>query len=378
MSDDHSSAERKGIRWLYATGTLILVVAAALLSVLWFWQWTQVSAERQSLAAHVEAGPYVQVARVTKGPEIRTVNYVGEARPYAEAILYAKVSGYLSIINVDKGDKVVANQLLAVIESPELDRQYDAAVANAVSLRLIAQRNNGLLKSGSVSPQTAEQSEAAAKNAEELANSLLAQKNYELMRAPFAGKITARYADPGSLIQSAMTGSGTALPVVTISQTDKLRVYVYVDQKTAGEVQVGDPAQIFDSARPQVKVSGTVSRSSGELDGKTRTLLVEIDVNNSEGKIIPVSFVQVAIQIRTLPYFVIPAEALVMRSDKALAAIVDTDNRVSFRPITIYETNGKMVSVSEGLKDGEEVVINLGESVAEGQKVRPIKASKQR
>jgi RND family efflux transporter MFP subunit len=376
MSDEERAAKSRRSRGVYGVGISILVAAVVLLAVLLLRQTLELRGEARIRTASVEAGPHVRVAEAVRGPEIRTVTYVGEARPYAEATLYSKVSGYLSIINVDKGDKVILNQLLAVIESPELDRQYDAAVADAISKRLIAQRNNDLLKSGSVSPQTAEQTEAAAKTAEELAASLLAQKNYELMRAPFAGTVTARYADPGALIQSATTGSGTALPVVTLSQTDTLRVYVYPDQKTASFVQMGDHADISDAARPDVKLSGSVTRTSGELDTKTRTLLVEIDIDNTEGKIIPGSFVQVSLEVRTLPYVEIPADALVMRQDKAFAAVVGSDDKVRFQPITIYETDAKTVKVSQGLGEGDQVALNLGDSVAEGQKVQAIREGK--
>ena len=212
-------------------GGVFAVVPFLLVAFFLYQQWSNVKEEVASRTAAVKAGPVVHVALASRAPEIRTVSFVGEALPYTETLLYAKVSGYLSLINVDKGDKVVADQLLAVIQSPELDRQYDAAVADAISKRLIAQRNNELLKKGSVSPQTAEQSEATAKTSEETAASLLAQKNYELMRAPFAGTVTARYVDPGALIQSAVSVQTSAQPILMLSEIDRLRVYATLIKK---------------------------------------------------------------------------------------------------------------------------------------------------
>ena len=107
------------------------------------------------------------------------------------------------------------------------------------------------------------------------------RKTMQVMRAPFDGIITARYADPGALVQAATSAQTTALPVVALSQTDRLRVYVYPDQKTASSVQMGDKAEVSDVTRPETKLSATVSRTTGELDVKTRTLLVEIELGQS-------------------------------------------------------------------------------------------------
>jgi membrane fusion protein, multidrug efflux system len=361
-------------RTFHVAGVLIVTVALLMLAALLYKQREYVRREVHSRTASVEAGPRVTVVTATGAPDTRSVSFVGEARPYAEATLYAKVSGYLSVINVDKGDTVVRDQLLAVIQSPELDRQYDAAVADATSKRLVAQRNNDLLKSGSVSPQTAEQTEAVAKSAAQIAASFLAQKGYELMRAPFPGTVTARYVDPGALIQTASTGQTTAQPVLTLSQVDRLRIYVYPDQKTASFVRVGDPADISDVARGDIKLAGSVTRTSGRLDTKTRTLLVEIDVDNAEGRLLAGSFVQVVLKIRTKPFPEVPAGALVMRGDKSFVATLSNENRVNFREVTIYESDGKTARLSSGITQGEAVILDLGESVLEGQRVQPVRA----
>ena len=353
-------------------GVLLAAASLLLLAGLLYSQRSDIRAEVKTREAGIKAGPRVEVVSVAPAAGTRSVSFVGEARPYLETTLYSKVSGYLSVINVDKGDKVVADQLLAVIQSPELDRQYAGAVADATGKRLIAQRNNELLAKGSVAPQTAEQSEAVAKTAEETAASLLAQKDYELIRAPFSATITARYVDPGALIQSAVTGQTTAQPIVTLSQTDRLRVYIYPDQKRASFIQVGDPADISDAARGDVTVSGSVSRTSGRLDEKTCTLLVEIDVDNREQKIIAGSFVKAALEIRTGALMEIPTEALVIRGDKSFVATLTKENKVAFKEVTIYESDGKTARLSKGVTEGEQVIANPGQSLTEGQQVRPV------
>jgi membrane fusion protein (multidrug efflux system) len=369
-------SEERSKRIFRIAGVTLAVAPFVLLAGFLYHQWTSVKQETESRAAAVHAGPVVRTVAATKAPDTRTVSFVGEALPFTETLLYAKVSGYLSIINVDKGDKVVADQLLAVIQSPELDRQYDAAVADSISKRLIAQRNNELLKKGSVSPQTAEQSEATAKTSEETAAALLAQKSYELMRAPFSGRVTARYVDPGALIQSAVSVQTSAQPVLTLSETDRLRVYIYPDQKTASFVQIGDEAEISDIARSDIKLSGSVTRTSSRLDTKTRTLLVEIDVDNKEQRVLAGSFVRVVLSIRTPAFVQVPVGALVMRGDKAFVTTLTREDTVKFQPVTIYDSDGKNVTLSSGLDEGAEVIPDLGDTVVDGQRVQPVKSDK--
>ena len=279
----------------YSGGIILAIIIALALLALIGKQRASLSKEEKSLESSNEAGRPVNVVKATRAPDERSVTLPGEARPYATVTLYSKVSGYIQEIRVDKGDKVQADQILAIIDSPELTRQYDAAVADAKNKRLDAERALQLFNTGAVSSQSYHGSETTAEIAEKNAASLLAQKDYLTVRAPFSGTITARFVDPGALVQGATSGQTTALPVVTISDTDRLRVYVYPDQKTASLIKVGDRAEIWDTTRPDVKLTATVTRTSGELDLKTRTLLVEIDCGNRDGLILAGSFVQVTL-----------------------------------------------------------------------------------
>jgi membrane fusion protein, multidrug efflux system len=300
------------------------------------------------------------------------VSLWGEARPYATVTLYAKVSGYISEIRVDKGDHVEADQVLAIVESPELNRQYDAAVADAKNKRSDAERNRPLLKSGAISPQNFDRIEATAEVAEQTAASLLAQKDYEKIRAPFAGTIAIRFVDPGALVQNATTAQTSALPVVTLSNTDRLRIYVYADQKTAGSIRVGDRVEVTDPTRRDVKVSATVTRTSGELDPKTRTLLVEIEVDNKDKNIIAGSFVQVNANIKMPPGVEVPTQALIIRENKKFVAVINNDNKVNLRPVQIDESDGKNIKLRSGVEEGERVALSVSNDVEEGAIVRPV------
>lgn len=258
---DSNSRETERRKPRFVVGGIVVVALSVLVLAGLVWRHeTLFREEEKSRKQALAKGRIVRVATAKKAPESRSVVLLGEARPYASVTLYAKISGYLQDIRVDKGDRVKADQVIAVIESPELNRQYAAALADAKNKRADAERQKYLLKSGSTSEQTAETAETAAQVAEQTALSLKAQKDYEVIRAPFAGTITARYADPGALLQAATSSQTAALPVVALSQIDHLRVYVYPDQKTASSVQVGDRVEVMDVTRPDVKVSVIVRR----------------------------------------------------------------------------------------------------------------------
>jgi RND family efflux transporter MFP subunit len=329
---------------------------------------------RDRLAA-VKAGPEVQVVFAKHASGERLLRLTGEARPYAAVTLYAKVSGYLKEIKVDKGDRVNAGQVIAVIESPELDRQYESAVVDAQDKRRDATREKILVEKNLVSQQDADHAEAAAREAEANAEALKTQKEYEILRAPFHGTVTARFADPGALVQSAANSQTTALPLVTLSQTDKLRVYVYLDQKDAALVRIGNRAEISDSSRPDVKLAASIARISGELDPKTRTLLAELDVDNKQGLLLAGSLVQVSLKLKTAPSIEIPAEALLMKEDKAFVAIITRGDKVNFQPVVLADSDGKTVRISSGLEEGQHLVLNPGFGITDGAQVQPVEAS---
>jgi RND family efflux transporter MFP subunit len=329
---------------------------------------------RDRLAA-VKAGPEVRVISAQRSSGERMVSLTGEARPYATVTLYAKVSGYLKKVMVDKGDRVNAGQVLAVIESPELDRQYESAVVDAQDKRRDAAREKILVEKNLVSQQDADHAEAAARESEANAEALKVQKGYETLRAPFPGTVTARFADPGALVQSAANSQTTALPLVTLSQTDKLRIYVYLDQKDAAFVRIGNRAEISDSSRPDVKLAASITRISGELDPKTRTLLAELDVDNEQGLLLAGSFVQVSLRLKTAPSIEIPAEALLMKEDNAFVAVITQGNKVIFQPVVVADSDGKTVRISSGLEEGEQLVLNPGFGIADGAQVQPVEAS---
>lgn len=319
-------------------------------------------------------GPRVRVAPVTQSPPERELVLQGEARPFLSVTLYAKVSGYLTNMRADKGDRVKARQVIATIASPELDQQYAAALADARNKRINADRVNALGPSGVVSKQETDLARANADVAEATQGSISAQRDYRTIRAPFDGTVTARFADPGALIQAATNAQTGAVPIVTVSKTDRLRIYVYLDQGSAALVHVGDPALLRVPERPGFVRKAAITRVSGELAPRTRTMLTEIDVDNADGAILPGSFVRVSIRVKTPALPEIPVEALVTRQDKAFVPVVDGGGRLRYRPVNVADDDGKSVRLLDGVTVGERVALNVGNEVEDGAQVQVVTA----
>jgi len=356
----------------YTAGMAAAVLAAGGVAALAWSRGAAVHAEALAREKALAPGPHVRVAQAGRSAASREVHVQGEAEPYASVTLYAKVSGYLRSIQVDKGDSVKRGQLLAVIEAPEIDQQLLAATADAKNKRVNAARAKALVGPGVVSAQDYDSAVASAEVAEATEKAAHQERSYEVLRAPFDGTVTARYADPGALLQAATSAETSALPVVTVAQIDRLRIYAYLDQHDAAFVREGDAAVVTVPERPGQPFRATVTRLSRELDPSTRTMLVEVDLDNSAGLIVAGSFVQVAIAIPVPSLVEVPVAALVLRGSATFVGVVGNDDRVRFRPVTLADDDGVRARVASGLSGGEQVALNLGEDVAEGGLVQPI------
>jgi membrane fusion protein (multidrug efflux system) len=191
------------------------------------------------------------------------------------------------------------------------------------------------------------------------------------MHAPFDGTITARYADPGSLVQAATGAQTGALPLVRISDVTRLRIFVYLDQKDASYVKIGDPVEIRIDETPGHTLKATISRITNELDPATRMLQTEIDVDNKNNAIIPGSFVHVDLKANLPRSLEVPSEALVYQQKKNQVAVVE-NNTIHYRDVVVQSNDGRIAQIASGLKEGEIVAIAVGSSLLENSKVQPI------
>ncbi len=356
---------------LYAGAIIIVAAAIVVLCVLTFSKKNKIETETEHRAEVATAGPFIRTVSPTLSPAQTSITLEGDALPYASTTLFAKIGGYLHSISVDKGDEVKQGQTLAVIESPETDQQYMAALADYENKTKINDRNQQLLKEKLVAPETAEQSAADAEIARQTLAVDKTNKGYEVITAPFTGRITGRFVDPGALIQNAVNQETTTQPVVSIAQVDRLRIDFYLDQRYASFVHVGDPVEVTLPERPGFVLNAAVTRYTGELDPQTRMQLVEIEVPNTDRKIVPWSTVNINLKVSLPAQIEVPAEALIVRKDKFFVPIVDANNKISYREVHIGNNDGKTIEILDGLQGNEKIGLNLGNGVAEGSHVQP-------
>jgi membrane fusion protein, multidrug efflux system len=365
-----TAAKKKSSRSLVLGGAFVLLVVIGGVFYLILKQNRSVAADRNERESLQKKGLLVKEAKVEVKSGVKNITLIGEVRPFLSVTLYAKISGYLDKVLVDKGDYVKSGQLLASIISPEIDQAYQSALADLENKKRILSRDESLLQKQFISTQDKEQSETAVTMAKAQLKSIEEQQEYKFLRAPFDGTVTARYADPGALMQNATSGSSGALPVVTISQLNKVRIYVYVEQKDAAYLKDNYPVTISFFERPDVKIAASVTRIAGELDPRTRMMLTEIDLSNADHVVIPGSFVQVIIESPSAPLLQIPREALVIQSGKYFVTRIMEDNTIHFQPIKIGDNTGDQIVVLNGLSEGQRVALNVGNKVEEGQKIR--------
>ncbi|MDR3532863.1 MAG: efflux RND transporter periplasmic adaptor subunit [Rhodopila sp.] len=353
----------------------VLVIGGAALGAwrMWYDKDAALSASRQALAEGVSRGPVVQVVQVTEGPKERLIQLLGDTRPYQTATLYSKVSGYVTAIAADRGDRVKAGDLLATVSSVETDQQYESALRDLENKKRNWDRAKDLVAHGWTSLQAADAAETAYTMAQAAVTQNATLKSYEQIRAPFDGVVTARFVDVGALVQNSTTNKTSNQPVLTISDETRLRVDVFVEQRDVPFVHVGDLADVADGANSTRKVKARIARTSNELDPRTRTLFVELDVDNADHFLVPGSFAYVTLHIPVRSYPEVPVAGLIVRGTRTMIADLDSDQTVHLRPVTVASTDGIHAMLAEGARVGQNVAINLPDEIGDGGRVQPAK-----
>lgn len=332
---------------------------------------SEVAGAREARAAAVDRGPRVEVVNAVKGPEKRTITLLADVRSNQVATLYAKVSGYIKSMGADRGDKVEAGQIVAQIESPELEFQYNAAVTDLEHKRRNLERSKELFAKGNTTQVALLQFETDARVAEANVTVLATTKGYQTIRAPFTGRVTNRFVDPGALVTNAQTNFVSALPVMTISDDSRLRVYAYVQQADVPFVNIGDDAEVVDASNPERKMKAKVTRMTGELDPRARAMQIEVNIDNSEGFLASGSFAYVVVHIPIKSYPQIPVSGLIVRGNDSLVAVLDNDT-LRFKPVRVASTDGNTISIADGLSVNDKIAINLPDEVTNGSRVQPV------
>jgi len=339
---------------------------------------------KDALAAETkrDAIPTVNVMHPKMGAPQNEVVLPGNMQAFNDSPIYARTNGYLKKWYVDIGAHVKAGQLLADIETPEVDQQLDqaradlnTAQANLQLSQITAERYQGLAQSDSVSKQDVDNatSDFAAKkamvaSAQSNVKRLEELQSFEKIYAPFDGVITARNTDIGHLINSGAGSPATELFHIAAVQT--LRVYVNVPQQYSPSAKPGLIADLTLQEFPGRRFQGTLVRTADAIDLASRTLLVEVDVKNPTGELLPGAYVQVHLKVPSgAPAFILPVSALIFRSDGLQVATVQGD-KAALVNITLGRDMGNEVEVVSGLQENDLVIVNPPDSLVTGEQVR--------
>ena len=333
------------------------------------------------------AVPTVTAIHPRQGAAAEEVVLPGNAQAYVATPIYARTNGYLKTWYFDIGAHVKTDQLLAEIETPEVDRQLDQARADLATAQAnldlsqtTADRYQSLLKSDSVAKQDVEDRvgdlhakkamvDSATYNVRRLEETQRFQKVY----APFDGVITARNIDIGALINAGGNVPGKEL--FDIASTSKLRVYVNVPQAYSRNVTPGARAELTQAEFPGRKFNGTIVRSSDSIDPASRTLLTEVDVDNPLGELLPGAFLSVHLKLSSkVGTVVVPVNSLIFRSQGMQVAVV-RDNKAELVPIVIGRDYGNEVEVLSGVTAQDRIIENPSDSLTSGTEVRVAKAA---
>jgi RND family efflux transporter MFP subunit len=355
-----------------AIACVVAVVAAAVAVVaLLVSRHLRESHERAALAEKNALGLRVSVTRVDTSAAARPVTLPGDVRGFEQTTVYAKVSGYVRSISVERGQKVSRGQVIAIIDSPETERDVEAARRSAQIAQINADRAQRLAPSGVVAAQDRDNAVASSKIAFQGLERAEVVQDYTRVRAPFDGVISARYVDPGALLPAATGATQSALPVVDVVRIDTLRVFVYVGQDVAPFVRAGDAVTLRQDELPSRRIPSTVSFVAGALDPRTRTMQVEIDLDNRPWHLQPGTFVHVELRVtQDAPSPFVPDEALVIRDGKTMVARID-GGRAHFVPVELGYNDGRKVRVLSGLTGGEMIAVDVPVEVQEGDVVQP-------
>jgi RND family efflux transporter MFP subunit len=378
---------------------LLGVGALAILSVmvgLGVWGKTRRDADAAAtLQARLDAVPSVRtmIAKADDAP--RTIELTGNLAAFDSTTLFARATGYIGVRNVDIGSKVHKGDVLAVIAAPDLDQQLVQAKAQLVQFEAAAkqaeanadlghvtnQRTARLVAQGWNSLQQGDQDRLSAESlvaALAVANAnVVAQQaavgrieqltGFERIVAPFDGVVTSRLTDVGSLV-TADSSSGT--PLFSLARTDVLRVQVFVPQALSFGIEDGDSATVTVSELPGRIFHGKIARNAQALSAGTRTLLIEVDVDNIDGALAAglYSVIHLAVR-RPNPVITVPSQAVMFNQD-GLKAAVFSDGKVELRKIELELDNGATVDIRAGLKAGDDVILNPPANITDGERVR--------
>jgi RND family efflux transporter MFP subunit len=378
------TAKRPRKHWL-ALLIALIVLSALLISGIWSRVRARAVLNTETAQAALPAVSVVSPKRTTPTDE---VILPGNVQPYISSPIYARTNGYLRKWYFDIGARVKKGQLLAVIETPEVDQQLQQARSNLLTAQanlelasVTKTRYQGLLKSNAVSQQdvdnavgTYNANKAIVEADKAAVEQYSALVSFEKVYAPFDGVITARNTDIGDLINSG-SSSNVKTDLFHIAQPGRLRVYVNVPEEYSQGIATGMTADLSLAEFPDRRFQGKVVRTADAINVTTRTLLIEVDVDNPTGTLLTGSYAEVHLAVPTqISTFLIPVNTLLFRTEGLRVGVVK-EGKVVLTAVTPGHDFGDQIEVVSGLKSDDQVIVNPPDSIVSGQEVQIVKAT---
>jgi membrane fusion protein (multidrug efflux system) len=378
-------ARRRMARWI------AVAIVFALITGGWFY-WRHLAEVGQPLPAGSPAagtGPHppdetlampdsepveVQATKPTRRDLVYSITLPGNISPLYQTTLYAKVSGYLKWIGPDKGDRVSKNQVVAIIDAPEVEEQYQQAMSDFKIKKLTYERLAKVWKESPdvIAKQDVDVAEAAYQGARHLMEQRVVMRDYTKVRAPYDGIVTARFADPGALIQIATSSATTAIPLFTIMDLDTVRIYANVPQDDSPWIIPGKTtASVQVTELPGRSFTGTVTRSTLALDPATRSLLIEIDLPNPDHALRPGTFAQVSLGLREIPQALVVPPQAVISTQKGKSLFIVAQGKATSVAVQTGISDGRWIEIASGLRGDEDIIVVGKRKLLEGTPVRP-------
>jgi len=388
MSTGASVMRPRKFRGLHALLSISLVGFAVACGL--FVLQTQRRTEAAPAKAASDDAPTVSVVTAARGKGKIELLLPATVQARQEATLYARTNGYIRRWLVDIGDKVGDGQLLAEIETPELDREVQEAQAKLVQTqahltlaRSTAERYRALLKDQAVTPQEVDEKTgslevrvADVKTAEAHLRRLEQVRAFQKVTAPFAGTITARNVEKGTLVNA---GAGDGRWLFKLQQTEVLRVFVSLPQNYMRLVKQGTEADVLVREMPEKSFTAKVDRNAGALDPATRTLLLELYLDNKNGDLLPGIYAQARFRLMNAsPPIVLPIATLLVGGDGSRVAAVDQNNTIHMRKVEVGRDLGKEVEILQGVAENERIIVNPKDTAADGMHVNPVAAESEK
>ena len=335
-----------------------------------------------------DSRPTVAVVTPQRGDAVRSLSMPGDLVGLYQSSLYAKVTGYLKNISVDKGDWVKKGQVLAEIEVPELQQRVERAKASLQVQRLTYDRLSQVWKSDPrlVARQDVDIAQGKYLEAKAQLDELTAMSSYTKIVAPFDGVITGRFVDPGALIKAggeqassapeegSARGGGNASPVLSLAMIDTIRTYIYVPQGEVGLVKRGMPATLTLQDLPGRTFTGEVARFANSLDHGTRTMLTEIDLRNPRHELYPGMYANVTLELeRHRDVLNLPESAIGNLAEGRYVMIAE-NGKLRRQLVTVGISAGNSAEITQGLRGGEQVVAALDPSLAQDEAVNIVRS----